>query len=188
MRHIMLLSIGLFLSISLIGCQQNENPQKPSINESRGNRAEVTDGDFVYRLITKKRQYVENEPIKLYAKLQYIGDKAEIEITHAHSPFYFPIVETTRNYEIHYFMDLPLATTKLVTGESLRFDYQGGGGYSSEDEKDYIAFMKHVMNDEFPKGYYIANGFVDFSVMGDHAEKKDYHIEGQVEFDVHDGN
>ncbi|RQW74719.1 hypothetical protein EBB45_10635 [Lysinibacillus composti] len=149
-------------------------------------KAEVKEEAFVYRLVTEKAEYSENEAIKIYAELEYIGDKEEIEISHRNSPFYFPIVETTRNYEIDYFMTLPLKITKLIKGKPLREEYLGSGGYGSQDEKEYIEFMKRIMNNEFPKGYYVVNGLADFNVIdnGDTKEKKNYEINAQIEFRV----
>lgn len=129
----------MFLSIGLFGCQQNNDKKVDSetLNtENLGTKAEVTEGEFVYRLVTEKAEYDENEPIKIYAELEYIGDKEKIEILHAASPFYFPMVETTRNYEIDYSMEQPALGTVILRGEPLRTEYRGSGGYGSQDKKN----------------------------------------------------
>ncbi|MBD8034896.1 hypothetical protein H9632_17690 [Solibacillus sp. Sa1YVA6] len=149
-------------------------------------QAEVTEGDFTYRLVTEKAEYSENEPIKIYAELEYTGDKGEIEIFHAASPFSFPMVETTRNYEIEYAMDMPLLSKTLVKGEPLRGEYVGSGGYSSEDQNEYQDFMKQIMNKEFPAGHYVVNGIADFDIrVSEGTESKEkYQLEAQVGFSV----
>ncbi|WP_126294484.1 hypothetical protein [Lysinibacillus telephonicus] len=64
----------------------------------------------------------------------------------------------------------------------------GSGGYSSQDEKKYIEFMKQIMNQEFPKGHYVVNGFTDFNVLadGDSEQGKRYEIKAKIEFKVND--
>ena len=163
----------VFLSIILVGCQQ----------EKIGTHADVTEVDLIYRLVTEKAAYSDTEPIQQYAELEYIGDKEKITIWHADSPFYFPMTETTRNYEIDSFKPLPLISTEMIKGEPLREEYKGRGGYSSEDKKEYIEFMEQIMDHKFPEGHYIVEGFADFWVQ-ENGDKKDYWITAKIEFSV----
>ena len=192
MKKISLTLSFLFLLVGLFGCQQNTSEKvaiAPSNTESVETKVEVTKGDFIYRLVTEKAEYAENEPIKIYAELEYIGSKEEIEIGHGGSPFHFPMLETTRNYEIMYRMEQPYLSTKLMKGEPLRQEYKGSGGFGSQDKKDYIEFMKRIMNQEFPKGNYVVNGFAEFDVIDrETKQKKKYNIKSQVEFMVNDSN
>ncbi|WP_053178221.1 DUF4362 domain-containing protein [Peribacillus loiseleuriae] len=193
MKKISLILSFMFLSIGLFGCQRNNDEKvdnAPSITENLETKAEVTEGEFVYRLVTEKAEYGEDEPMKIYAELEYIGDKEEIEISHAASPFHFPMVETTRNYEIGYGMDQPSLSTVILKGEPLRTEYRGSGGYGSQDKKEYIEFMKRIMNQEFPEGHYVVNGIADFGVIANEGteQKKEYKIKGQVEFRVSNSN
>lgn len=75
---------------------------------------EVRIGDFVYRLSTEKEEYNGDEPIIIHAELEYVGDQEQIDISHAASPFYFPIKETTRNYDIPYAMEEPMTINGTV--------------------------------------------------------------------------
>lgn len=189
MKKITMILSFVFISIILFGCQQSNDKKldnEVSNTDNLETQAEVTEGDFTYRLVTEKAEYSENEPIKIYAELEYTGDKGEIEIFHAASPFYFPMVETTRNYEIEYGMNEPLISTTLVKGEPLREEYGGSGGYSSEDKKKYKDFMKRVMNKEFPAGHYVVNGIADFDIRVSEATEpaEKYEIEAQVGFSV----
>ena len=148
-------------------------------------RKEITEGDFIYRLVSEKDDYVENEPVKLYAELEYIGEMEKIEIFHAASPFYFPMVEKTRNYEMDYFMMEPAELTTLIKDEPFRQEYSPGVGYGSQDDKEYIDFMKRIMNSEFPIGHYVVNGSADFHVTdANTGEEKKYEINAKIEFKV----
>ncbi|MFP3919010.1 hypothetical protein U5N28_14500 [Lysinibacillus telephonicus] len=48
--------------------------------------------------------------------------------------------------------------------------------------------MKQIMNQEFPKGHYVVNGFTDFNVLadGDSEQGKRYEIKAKIEFKVND--
>ncbi|WP_301109108.1 hypothetical protein [Sporosarcina sp.] len=178
----------IFVLFSLLGCGQNEQAgEKPGtqVLEEVTNQSDVTEDDFVYRLVSEKKQYQISEPIKVYAELEYTGDQDEVEITHATSPFYFPITETTREYDIEYSMDMPLERTALKKGEPLRMDYESSGSFFDSDTEEYKAFMWQVMNGSFPAGQYVVNGNVDFNLID--AEEKKYQIETQVKFQVAGG-
>ncbi|MEK3763364.1 hypothetical protein [Solibacillus sp. FSL K6-4121] len=189
MKKITMILSFAFITLILFGCQQSNDKKldnEMSNTDNLETQAEVIEGDFTYRLVTEKAEYSKNEPIKIYAELEYTGDKKEIEIFHAASPFSFPMVETTRNYEIEYGMDMPLLSTTLVKGEPLRREYVGSGGYSSEDKNEYQDFMKRIMNKEFPAGHYVVNGIADFDIRvleGTESEGK-YQLEAQVGFSV----
>ena len=74
---------------------------------------------FVYRLSTEKDVYDEFGDTAIFAELMYVGEKNSIDIYHAASPFYFPLEERTRGFEIDYAMDDPLLTALLIKGEPL---------------------------------------------------------------------
>jgi len=147
--------------------------------------AEVTQGDFVYRLVTEKEEYTEKEPVVLYAELEYIGDQPSVDIYHAASPFYFLLSEKTRNYDLDYGMDQPLLSTKMEKGAPLRQEYHRSGGYSEQDEEDYIEFVKQFTEKGFLPGYYVMKGIADFYVGGEEdGDKQAYKLEAQVDFIV----
>ncbi len=172
--------------IVLVGCNEKEKPSSENTQAGLETRKELTEGDFIYRLVTEKAEYIENGPVKVYAELEYIGDKKEIEIFHAASPFYFPMVETTRDYQIDYGMNQPLLSTTLIKGVPLREDYAGAGGYDSEEEEEYISFIKSIVKGEFPTGHYLVNGSAGFFVITNEktSDKRDYNIGTQIEFKV----
>ncbi|MCM3356844.1 hypothetical protein [Psychrobacillus sp. MER TA 171] len=183
----------IVLSLCLVSCQQKVDRKvdtEPSDTKPLDTKAQAIEEDFVYRLVTEKAEYGKNEPIKIYAELEYTGEKDDIEIFHSASPFSFPMVETTRNFEIGYGMDTPLLSTKLRKGEPLRAEYWGSGGYTSEDKKEYVDFISQIMNQEFPEGRYIVNGSADFYVKANEKteQKKNYNLKLQVEFKVNNTN
>jgi hypothetical protein len=188
MKKVFLLGTMLIMTF-LIGCTSQNNIDTGELDNYDVSKTsdEVTDGDFVYRLVTERGQYQEDEPVKVYAELEYIGEKDEITIFHAASPFYFPIKEKVRNYDLGYAMNEPLISTTLKQGKPLRKEYMKSGGYSDQGEDNYVAFMKKFFNmDGFPIGYYVVDGFADFYIeTGENdEEKEDFRIEGQIDFKV----
>lgn len=186
MRFFKQLFLLTFIFIILVGCQQNEGSSTVEndsgiLDETKTTYTEVRIGDFIYRLSTEKEQYNGDEPIMIDAELEYVGDQAQIDISHAASPFYFPIKETTRSYDIPYAMDQPLLHTVLVKGEPLKMTYHGSGGYSEHDDEEVVNFMKQIMKGNFPTGSYMVEGFVEFTVV---ETKEPMMINGTVHFDV----
>lgn len=153
----------------------------------------MTDGDFVYRLVSEKEKYERGDQVQVYGELEYIGEKDEITIGHAASAFYFPMKELTRDYNISYAMNEPYITTKLKKGEPLREYYKIGGGYDSRDDKRYKDFI-HSLKDGFPGGHYVVYGSADFVIdLQSHGadpggsngeEPKRYKIQAEIEFSV----
>lgn len=175
------------MAFGLLGCQQTEQVEgKPELpkSESLGNKAEASEGDFIYRLVSEKDHYDEGEDVKIYAELEYIGKEDEVEITHGSSPFLFPMTETTRDYEIAYAVNLPGNSTILKKGEPMRQEYRGGGGYAEQNKEEYKVFMKQVMKQDFPSGHYIVNGYADFHLADKAKDEEKYTIEAQIEFYV----
>jgi hypothetical protein len=185
-----LLRLLLFIitALSLSSCSSthdvDNNSTRVKKNEVLNTSVEVYEGDFIYRIVTEKEEYLKNEKVKIYAELEYIGDKDEVTIYHAASPFSFPMVEKTRDFQIDYLMSEPLISTTLVNGKPLHEEYKTSGGYGSEDGKKYIDFMKNFINKGFPSGYYVVNGSVNFHVENAGNNKQDYNIKGQIEFKV----
>lgn len=148
-------------------------------------KAEVQEEDFIYRLVSEKEQYSDSNAVKVYGELEYIGEQEEITIYHAASPFYFPMEEKVRGIEIPYPMPEPLGSTTLTKGKPFQVEYTGSGAYSEEDEKEYVKFMKDFIENGFPTGYYLVDGYADFFVQKETNEEPDkYHLEVQIDFKV----
>lgn len=126
---------------------------------------ENVQGDFVFRLVSEKKEYGKGEDVKLYGEITYIGDKDEVTILHSSSAILFNLEEKTRGFNIDFAVeDLEVATI-LKQGEPYREEYVKSGGYSENNSSDYVRFIKGFWkNDGFPSGYYVVNGETDFSL------------------------
>jgi len=148
--------------------------------------ASAEDGDFIYRLVSEHEQYTSGGPVEIFAELEYTGEEDTIDIFHAGSAFFFPMEEQTRGYQLDYPMEEPLITTTLTKGEPLREQYVGSGGYSDQEDAAYIEFMQQVMNNEFPQGYYIVDGYADYYTETPDGAQTDYEIHAEIDFKVID--
>lgn len=73
----------IVLSLCLVSSQQKVDRKvdtEPSDTKPLDTKAQAIEEDIVYRLVTEKAEYGKNEPIKIYAELEYTGEKDEIEI------------------------------------------------------------------------------------------------------------
>ncbi|MGG1661314.1 hypothetical protein [Brevibacillus sp. NRS-1366] len=175
----------------LTGCssQSDTDDSKETLNSDKEYQVivEETKSDFVYRLATQASEYSKGKPVKIYAELEYIGDDDSITISHAASPFWFPIIEKTRNFNIDYVMNQPLKKTTLIRGKPIQEEYKGSGAYSDQDPPEYVDFIKNIMlKKEFPIGDYVVNGFVSFDVepKANNDTEESVSIKAQVEFIV----
>lgn len=184
-----LLCIGILLSLFVSGCGiKNDSSDITSKVDSYDvvrTKAEVQEGDFIYRLISQREEYSDNKSVEVYGELEYVGTKEEITIYHAASPFYFPMEEKVRGIKIPYPMPEPLGSTTLIKGKPFQVEYTGSGAYSEEDEKEYVKFMKDFIENGFPTGYYLVDGYADFFVQRKANEEPDkYHLEAQIDFKI----
>ncbi|WP_223637165.1 hypothetical protein [Planococcus sp. 4-30] len=178
----------LIPALLLTACGNDETGKQPADDLSdftvAASQAESAKGDFIYRLATEKEQYTEGEKVEIYAELEYTGKQESIEISHAASPFYFPLHEETRNYAVEYAMNEPLLTTRLIQGEPLQESYSGSGGYSEAEDVAYVEFVQRIMEQDFPAGYYKVNGYADFIVEAANGSAAPYEIHAQIDFKV----
>lgn len=185
-----LLIIISAIAFVLAGCSGHPKVDGQNIVKEAqiGPKAEATEGDFVYRLVSEKSVYAESERVELYAELEYVGEEKEIEIAHAASPFSFPMKEKTRGFEIGYGMDQPRIVTTLKKGEPLREQYKGGGGYGSQDPKEYIDFIKTVAEasrkGSLPTGEYEVTGGAEFEPQFGSTKNEHIHMNVKIEFIV----
>jgi len=186
--------MSLICVFILSSCTTKEDTKKDSSildqYKVKNTNVEVRDGDFVYRLVSDKKEYKEGEALKIHAELEYVGKLNKITISHAESPFYFNVEEKTRNYDIPYFMNMPLVKTTLIKGKPIKGSYYGGGAYSADDTKTYIYFMKQIGKGKPPFGYYVMTGYAEFdveSIVNGKKVNKKIKIEGQIDYKVKKG-
>ena len=177
----------IFLAVSGLAVAADKGGSdsgEPGSSAEQAVIAEVREGDFVYRLVSEKGAYRRGESTVVYAELEYVGKAPAVDIYHAASPFYFTFREETRDYEVGYWMNLPLIQTTLKRGEPIREAYRGGGGFSDEDAPAYIAFLQEIWKRGFPKGSYVFDGSAEFYVEAADGKRTDYALKGQIRFRV----
>ncbi|GGI10079.1 hypothetical protein [Gottfriedia solisilvae] len=194
MKKLFMLLTVMFVFM-LSSCSSNEESKKKEsiLDEYKvmNSHSEVRVKDFIYRIVSEKQEYANNEKVKIYAELEYVGNEEQVTIYHAASPFYFNLKEKTRNYDIVYGMNQPLVKTTIVKGKPLREEYFiGNGSYSGDDPKEYVDFMKKIMDTKrLPYGYYILNGNADFYVETVKSGKNvqiEYNINSPIDFKVNE--
>jgi len=125
--------------------------------------AEAQEGDFVLQLVLEKDAYTTEEPVVLKARLKYVGEQAEVHISHAASPFLFLVKELTRDIDIGYVMAQPLIQKQLKQGEWLEETYTKNGGYGDSDP--HKEFLKQFLNGKtFPDGKYSIAAMADLTL------------------------
>lgn len=138
--------------LTLAGCNTIEDKSLQE-QEIQGMKKEVMKKEFISRLVTEKDDYREGSSPKVYAELEYVGDKEKIQIFHSASPFSFLVTEVTRNFKIDYPMTEEGRTTTLYKGEPFRKEYKGGAGsYSFDDDEEYLLFFEQISKGKFPIG------------------------------------
>ena len=165
----------------LVGCGNPDDSKPTPGTVSYPNSYREESEDFIYELEVSPTKIASGEEINIVAKLTYIGDEDEIVISHAASPFYFDLYETTRGYDIYYFMDTPNIGTTLKKGEPLVTKYRTTGGFGEEQPEEFKQFMKAFLSGNYPEGYYKVHGYVKFTRQG---ESKDTTYGGFVGFKV----
>lgn len=181
--RIKLFSLLFFIIfLTLAGCNtiEDRSSQEQVIE---GMKKEVRNKEFIYRLVSEKGEYREGSSPKVYAELEYVGDKEKIQIFHSASPFSFLVTEVTRNFEIEYPLTEEGKTTTLYKGEPFRKEYKGGAGsYSFDDGEEYLQFFEQISKGKFPIGQYQIQGLASFSINSYEGEM--YYLTEQIEFDV----
>lgn len=176
----------LFLLLFLSCAPLNKEPKNLDEFNVKENATQITEDDFIFRLVSEKDEYHEGETVNVYGEIVYNGEKEEVTIFHSSSAILFNLTEQTRGYEIGYAVQDIGVTTVLKRGEPLRENYNKNSvGYAPDD--DNVKFIKQfIKRDDFPTGYYVVNGFTDFTVRfnDDDEEMVRYNIEATIDFKV----
>lgn len=190
--RLLFITLNLIILLAIASCSSSDQIDSSDLEEYEvTNTEDETDrDDFIFRLVSEKEQYKENEDVKLYGEIEYTGDKDEITIHHSSSAVLFSMEEKARGYEIGYSVeDIGLSTT-LKQGEPSREEYEKSAGYNpNDDQNDYVEFIEDFLNrDGFPSGYYVVNGQTDFSVASEKGteNEKNINIEAEIDFKVGD--
>ncbi|MBO1002165.1 hypothetical protein [Pseudogracilibacillus auburnensis] len=188
MKRVLFVSSIITFVLLLVSCQPTDDFDQTQLEEYEVKQtiAETREGDFVFRLLSEKEVYEENESVELYGEIIYVGDEEEVSIGHSASAILFSIEEKVRGYTIDYAVEDIGTTTTLKKGENYRKKYKKSIHYSEEiDPKEYIAFAEEFMEgDGFPPGYYVVNGVTDFflSPVEDDDGAKHFELEAEIDF------
>jgi hypothetical protein len=141
--------------------------------------SEEREGDFVLQVMADKSSYSQSDPVKLIIRMKYVGERSEVNISHAASAFSFLIMETTRDIGIGYMMNQPLIHKVLKQGEWLEESYIKTGGYSDSDP-DKAFIQQFLQGEAFPEGTYRIIGQADFTFYQGEPDQPD-----TKEMDIH---
>ncbi|WP_280770550.1 hypothetical protein [Salipaludibacillus daqingensis] len=174
----------------LVGCHSSDSISSSELDEYVVSQTtdETIQDDFIFRLVSEKKEYNEGEEVALYGEIEYIGEKDEVTIYHSSSAVLFPMEEKIRGYDIGFAVDDIGLSTTLKQGEPYQEKYVKSGSYSpDQDPEDYVSFIRDFLNrDDFPSGYYVVGAYADFSVDAEENEgsRERFKIEAAVDFKV----
>lgn len=176
----------LLLVILVAGCQSSSQIDAKELEKYKVQQTEdeVKQGDFIFRLVSEKGEYRQDEEVKLYGEIEYIGEKEEVSIVHSASAILFSLEEKVRGYHIESSVQEIGVTTKLKKGEPYRENYVKKAEVIFEEDPSYQKFVDYFLEGRgFPTGYYKVNGYTDFFVKSE-DEGEHINIEANVDFKV----
>lgn len=179
----------LFLGLLIVfGCS-NDKPEAAVLNaalQDVGGPQQiitVTEDDFNFRLTMEEGQRESNEPLQIYAELEYVGDLSEITIQHAASPISMGLEDLTRQLGFGSVMDQPLVTTTLKKGEAFVETYKFQEVYFGTKDEQYDDVVKQLKEGRFPTGEYKIHARANFDVPSA-SEAKRFEMKESLSFDV----
>ena len=173
------------LVLFISGCSSSNQMSNSDLKEYEVKKIidEDVQGDFVFRLVSEKKEYEDGDDVKLYGEIIYTGEKDEVTIHHSSSAILFSLKEEVRGFDIGFGVNDIGLSTVLKQGEPYREEYEKSGGYAEGDSSDYVRFMKSFLNkDGFPPGYYVVDGETDFSL----EDQERVNMKATVDFKVVD--
>lgn len=157
------------LVLFISGCSSSSQISNSDLEEYDVEKKidESIQGDFVFRLVSDKKEYEAGDDVKLYGEITYVGDKDKVNIHHSSSAILFPMEEKVRGFDIGFVVKEIGLSTMLKQGEPYREEYRKSGKYVEDAPIDYVKFMEEFSGiDGFPPGYYVVNGETDFYLEG----------------------
>jgi hypothetical protein len=150
----LLLSLFLLTVSSLSGCYAAT---------SNGIIADLRK-DFKLTVFSDKSSYNQDEPIKIWATLEYIGSNDQIDIWHG-DPYVTFALTNNGDINMNPVISDVLGKTTLVKGEIYRFDFVKSGSY--EPTATDALFWKEFYGQKelcLPPGTYIIKANGEFSL------------------------
>ncbi|HLS22449.1 MAG TPA: hypothetical protein VK037_00890 [Pseudogracilibacillus sp.] len=180
----------LFIVITLVSCTIPDMTDEPIVNELDSyeviqHHSEVEEGDFLFRLYTDQPEQIEGEFVSLKGEIVYIGDEAEIEISHTDEPISFHIKEKIRGYSIPYFIKEIGVYTILTKDEPYEVSFNRANiAPLEEEDKNEMRFIEEFSErEDFPVGYYEVIGMFDFFITDPEVPEDEAHIEFETKID-----
>ncbi|WP_018923080.1 hypothetical protein [Salsuginibacillus kocurii] len=164
------------------------NQPEPSTADTETLIAETTDTNFTYRIISEQSSYTSDQPVQLYAELEYTGSRDHITISHGADPFYFPLKDHSRDLELSYWSYDTDQTTTLEKEKPIRVSIdrdrlQPRSGSQSSDARTLLEDIRE--GEDFPPGEYNVKGQARFQVPD--KDHQLHSLETELTFTVHDG-
>ncbi|MCR8659359.1 hypothetical protein [Paenibacillus endoradicis] len=179
-------SLSLTTSCSISDVNHQEKPSN-SLNSQKNSITldsnSVQSNDFVLRMISTKDEYIVGEKVELYAALEYVGQQAEITITHAASPIGISLHENNSNIGFGYVMDQPLISTILKQGSAFQQEYKFSGISFDGSNKEYKELYNQLADGHFPEGEYVMTAKANFTDITSDL-REDYEMQVSTSFRV----
>ena len=138
------------------------------------------DENFRINTYIDKLDFKENEEIKLYSTIEYIGAKNTITIWSGDPYFNYTIVDGTEYYSEGITLSIA-KSTELKKGEVYTLPFAKNGGFSQDDPK--AEFWEEYYSEKelrLPKGTYTFKAYTDFHLDQDAKESVDLEVEFQL--------
>lgn len=178
MKNILIFVMVLLLLIIIAACTPR-NPSKE--NESTNEVVFVAENeDFRIKTYIDKQEFNENEEIKLYSTLEYIGSQSGISIWSGDPYFHYDIYDGETYFNQGFTRDV-LMETVLKKGEIYRMPFSKSGGWSEDDPKADL-WREYFSEKELklPKGKYVFSAYTAFSLDREQEDR----VKLRIEFDV----
>ncbi len=116
------------LTFTACGNKVNEKEKEKSSDIAVSTKDDI----FELKMYIDKNTYTQDQVIKCYATLEYIGEEDSITVYSA-DPLVGFSIKDDKYFDGEYNAWTILKTTTLEKGEIVRFDYAKSGGWSAED-------------------------------------------------------
>lgn len=143
----------------------------------------VSMDNYTLTVISEKSQYQVGDKIQIKAYLTYTGDKESVKLLYGPTPIYFTTSELTRNYPLMSAYNVPETERELERDVPYEEQYGFSGSYSESDPKEYVTFVKSLINNSFPKGHYVIQAVASFDDISE-ADRVPYEFSIDLEFEV----
>lgn len=123
-------------------------------------------GDFILTLGSDQTEYRTDEPIKLWATIEYVGSDEEVTISHYAKSIYFTIAGVDNSVNLEAYRDLQMKITKLVRNSTQTVEYTPSVTYAPGDPNEQI-YKHFVENGQLPAGTYTVGARALFDLLDD---------------------